>query len=326
MAMKKLLIIVLCTMIALGVCCAGAEQSEAALIPFYDAAEELLCRTENVTLNGKAVFSLDGETFKTAVSSYVQDGRRSVWDLRLSTPLREDNGFVIYADGLKRYVREIYCPEYPDTYITGTGGVETAVLRPSVRLDLMKEIARQMTLRAEEILPAGAFRLETLPDGGTQAAVTLDGDIPMPIDAALNLGWQFIIQRYFYMNYDQRSAEEMPSFDGAVSVWQGLLGATSTLTLKSAAVTMTLDAEARLTAVNGMLSVWCNGWNEPTHRLDITFSLDVTDRGASAVRAFDPEALGLTLREHWADFTLFDEEEEEEQSGVPGFVWFNPGK
>ena len=60
--------------------------AESSLTPFIDAAERLAFDTHNVTITGKADFLLDGERFKTAEITYVQDGENSFWQEKLLTP------------------------------------------------------------------------------------------------------------------------------------------------------------------------------------------------------------------------------------------------
>ena len=87
--------------------------AEGLLRPLVDSAQALLFATDNVTLSGHAVFSLEGERFKTADILYKQDGTRSHWQLDLLTPrlyrTDRETGYTIIANGEKIYVME-QCP------------------------------------------------------------------------------------------------------------------------------------------------------------------------------------------------------------------------
>ena len=128
--------------------CALAEKPLTAL---FDSAEELLFATSNVTITGKAEFTLDGEWFKTAEIKYIQDGDRSFWDLKLTSPKQDGterhNGYTVIADGSKIYVMEVY---RPGIYKTGTGTPQSTLLRKSIQLDLMREMFRMIAEQTEE--------------------------------------------------------------------------------------------------------------------------------------------------------------------------------
>ena len=86
----------------------AAAENEKPLTDLCESAFELLFRTSNVTIKGEASFSLDGNWFKTAKAEYIQDGDRSFWELKLSSPKMDgtvrENGYTIIADGSKVYV------------------------------------------------------------------------------------------------------------------------------------------------------------------------------------------------------------------------------
>ena len=76
--------------------------SDGALTELWESGCDFLFRTDNVTVTGKAAFSLDGERFKTAELNYVQDGYSSYYGLKLLTPKadgsEEETGWIIISD------------------------------------------------------------------------------------------------------------------------------------------------------------------------------------------------------------------------------------
>ena len=75
-------------LIVMILCLPFAALADDSLRLFFDSATDLLLNTQNVTLNGHAEFSLDGERFKTAELCYVQDDTNSLLQLNLRTPRR----------------------------------------------------------------------------------------------------------------------------------------------------------------------------------------------------------------------------------------------
>lgn len=77
--------------------------AEGALSTLYDAGAALLLETDNVTLTGHAVFTYDGQQFKTLDGQYIQDGVNSVMDVSLITPLplggTRTGGYKVIANG-----------------------------------------------------------------------------------------------------------------------------------------------------------------------------------------------------------------------------------
>ena len=139
---RSFLIILSIILLTVFTTCALAEKPLTAL---FDFSEELLFATSNVTITGKAEFTLDGEWFKTAEIKYIQDGDRSFWDLKLTSPKQDGterhNGYTVIADGSKIYVMEVY---RPGIYKTGTGTPQSTLLRKSIQLDLMREMFRMI--------------------------------------------------------------------------------------------------------------------------------------------------------------------------------------
>ena len=115
--MKKLIAAVLALTLFLSL--SFSAPAEGRLSSLMESLHSLLFSTINVTISGEAVFSLDGERFKTAEILYKQAGEDSHWQLDLKTPRRyradQETGFTIIANGEKLYVMERY---WPGTYTT----------------------------------------------------------------------------------------------------------------------------------------------------------------------------------------------------------------
>ena len=117
--MKKLIAAVLALTLFLSL--AVSAPAEGKISSLMESLHSLLFSTINVTISGEAVFSLDGERFKTAEILYKQAGEDSHWQLDLKTPRRyradQETGYTIIANGEKLYVMEHY---HPGTYTTSS--------------------------------------------------------------------------------------------------------------------------------------------------------------------------------------------------------------
>ena len=112
---------VLC-LITAGVLCvalAFSALAEGKLIKLWTAGCDLLLDTENVTLSGHAVFTLDGEVFKTFNGTYQQDGSDSRMQVTLDTPMEDDS---VYTGGYTVTVNDgvAYSVETAWPYQVGT--------------------------------------------------------------------------------------------------------------------------------------------------------------------------------------------------------------
>ena len=84
--MKKLIAAILALTLFLSL--SFSAPAEGRLYTLMESLHSLLFNTINVTISGEAVFSLDGERFKTAEILYKQAGEDSHWQLDLKTPRR----------------------------------------------------------------------------------------------------------------------------------------------------------------------------------------------------------------------------------------------
>ncbi len=285
---------------ALWIMSAGAL-ADSTLRTAFDAASDLAFRTENVTLRGNAEFRLDGARFKTAEATYIQDGENSFWQLRLFTPHEGDEeretGYTIIANGEQVFVMEMYTP---GTYRAGTTEAQTTILRHSVQMGVMAELAGLLADQAELLFGADAVTSGPDGQGGTAVRVMAGEDVPMLVNTALNLLWEYGAKRYFSMDYDRVDEQWMGSIDAYPTFTQGILGTTKYVALKQVDAEAVTDADGNLARVGGSLSLTLVSGRDGTHRLDISFRLDVTDRGTSRVRRFDPADYGVVLAENTA--------------------------
>ena len=283
--MKKIFLIILSILLLVSVT-AGA-QAEKPLTALCDAMEELLFDTSNVTVTGKAEFSLDGEWFKTAEATYIQDSDRSWWDLKLTSPKKDGterhNGYTVIADGSKLYVMEVY---RPGIYRTGTGTPQSTLVRKTVQLDLMKSMIRTIAEMAETAENSPVHIEEEADRSGIR--ISLQENVPPAINLALNLSEQYLARRYLHMDYDQVSERHMIPMDSYLTVTEGILGSTRSIALKNADLQVRNDGEGRPEKISGSVSVLLDTAKDGERTLDIIFQADITDRGQSHVGTFSP--------------------------------------
>lgn len=280
--------------------------AESPLTDVWDSGAALLFGTDNVTLDGEAMFDLGGEWFKTANLHYVQAGYDSYYELKLISPKKDgstrEGGWIIVGNEKPEYEStQVYLIEAftPGEYRMGLDGLNDTVLRRSVELDALMSLGRSMAAYLEPTLPEGAVTVEE-EDGGVKAVrVILSGDqIPDMAQNALNLAAGFLADRWFLSEYDRSYTYIGGPFEDYIAPASALAYGTLTWTLKSVDVTFSLDAEGRLTAVNGSASVESTFWDKSVRTVDMRFSLTATDFGASEVAPFSPDDYGVSLPEY----------------------------
>ena len=274
---------------------AGASLADNPALSFYDSAAELLLETGNVTLTGEAVFSLDGERFKTANLRYIQDDGNSLYRLDLRTPRRNgsegpdrESGYTIIANDGDVYVMEVF---RPGIYKTGTMAPQYTILRRTVQMELMADLFRALADQAGALSGENAVTVQ--PDG-LELRVALGEDVPRSVNTVLNLVYQFAAKRYFETDYDQISERDMVPMEYWPTVAEGILRSTVSLSLKKADVTATRDSSGNLERIGGDVSLWLHTALNGARQMDVAFSLNVSDRGESRVEKFDPAAYGVT--------------------------------
>ena len=247
---RSFLIILSIILLTVFTTCALAEKPLTAL---FDFSEELLFATSNVTITGKAEFTLDGEWFKTAEIKYIQDGDRSFWDLKLTSPKQDGterhNGYTVIADGSKIYVMEVY---RPGIYKTGTGTPQSTLLRKSIQLDLMREMFRMIAEQTEET-ENSAVLIEENSDNH-DLRIRIEENASPKLNLALNLFAQYAARRYFHMDYDQISELHMIPMNAYLTVTEGILASTKSIALKHAEVNIGKDQKGQPEKISGDVS------------------------------------------------------------------------
>ncbi len=317
--MKKLIAAVLSVILLLG--SAAGAMAEQPVNLFYDAAMELLFEANNISLEGEAEFTLDGERFKTAKIRYVQDYDNSLLRLDLLTPRRDgtgrpdrESGYTVIANGENVYVIETF---YPGVYKTGSTFSQSTILRKTVQMNLMTELVRVLAEQADTLLGEKAITVLPEDQGGKDLRIELDENVPDLVNTALNLFYQFVARRYFDTDYDHVSERDMEPMENYLTVTQGILNATKSLSLKKADLTLKRDHAGLLEAAKGDFSLNLNTGKDGIRQLNSTFYLNVFDRDGSHVEKFDPEKYGVVRsggpEDPYAsaaeDRSYFDEEE-----------------
>ena len=301
--MKKAVSLILSLMLLLLSAAALAETADAAPAKttaetLVDAAENLFFHTENVTLDGEAVFFLDSAEFKSAKAAVIRDMEDSFWQLKLHTPARGlpdndgpiDSGYTITAHSEAVYVVEV---RHPGVYKMAYVFPRTTILRQSAKLNLMAGFARNLAQQADVLLGEGAFTETDNGEGGKVVRVVLDSSVPDLVNTALTMAFQAVAERYFMIDYDQVGDQFAAPIADYYTITRGILYATRALRLKNADVTVELDAAGELLGVSGTLGVTLQTAADGDHVMDIDFRLGVTGRGTSKVERFDPEKEGL---------------------------------
>ena len=283
--------------------------AESALNTLWDSGCDFLFHTDNVTVTGKASFSLDGEHFKTAELRYIQDGYSSFYGLKLLTP-REDGseretGWTIIADEEGSFaVMEVY---EPGVYRRGTDTPQNSLLRRSVRLDALTELGGPLLKQVELLLPEDAVTVADTNGERTVHIVISEDQIPQVALSALNLAAGYLSDRWFAYGYDRTVIkEEAFTFDHYVTPTEALTDGTVRWTLRSLDADFSLDSQNRLTAVRGTAKVASTFWDGTVREVEVQFDFSINDYGTSSVKPFDPADYNVELAYVW------DEEGQEE--------------
>ena len=295
--MKKAASLILVIMMMLSALVGAAAENNKPLSALCDSVFELLFSTNNVTLEGEANFSLDGNWFKTAKARYIQDGDRSYWDLKLSAPKLDgtvrENGYTIIADGSKIYVMEVF---RPGLYKTGTGAPQSTILRDSVQMELMKQVIRSLAALVDtEAEPQSVLINENETEKSIR--IELNGAIPDWFNTPLNVLAEYAAKRYFHMDYDQIGARNTVPMSYYLTVTEGILACTTSVAMKQADVTVKTDQDGQIEHISGTSSIILNTARDGERTLDISFDLNVSGREKSHVGTFDPYSYGVKLVE-----------------------------
>ena len=295
--MKKWIALLLSTVLVFTVLVTALAENQ--LRFFYDAAMNLLFETNNVTLTGHAEFFLDGKRFKTADLNYIQDYTNSYYQLKLLTPRRDgshepdrESGYTIIANGENVYVMEVI---YPGVYKTGSTYAQNTILRKSVQMNLMTNVLSVLMDQSNLLLGEQAFTVQPDGQGGRELTITIKENVPDLVNTALNIFYQFVAKRYFDTDYDKVKEQDMALMENYLTVSQGILSATKSVSLKQINVTVQANGHGLLERVSGDITLLLDTGRDGTRELGITFYLNVSDIDGSHVEKFDPSAYGVKL-------------------------------
>ncbi len=274
----------------------AAAVSGSALKSVYDAGKQLLFDTTNVTLNGTAEFSLDGERFKTVEAKYVQDGVNSVWDYKLYSPRPDgtgdrESGYTVYANGESIYTAD---RRYPGSYRNGFDEEHNTLVQRSALMDQAVQLAGTAVACMEPLLPEGAVQVLVENHTGKTVHVVLGKDnVDELTNTAFNLCAQMVIRRAIEpVDFDRLPSPYVP-FDDFLTPAKAIINCTERYDLDSLDVTATLDGNGDLRSLTGSVKVMLGIVGDSQRTLDCTFDVKASGYGTSRLKIFDPEAEGL---------------------------------
>ena len=269
--------------------------AEKPLSMLCDSVFDLLFETDNVTIDGEIVFSLDETEFKRAKAKYIQDSDRSYWDLKLYSPKNDgsirENGYTIIADGSKIYVMEVY---RPGIYKTGTNAPQSTILRKSVQMNLMKKLFRSVSEQAET--ETMKHTVQIVEDAEEQEIrIELKENLPESFQMAFNFMTQYAAKRYFGIDYDRLNERNIPPMSAYATIKEGILSCTKSVALDQLKLTVKNDSNGRPERISGDSSIILITAKDGEKTLDIHFSIDISDYGTSHVDTFIPSDYDVKL-------------------------------
>ncbi len=290
--MKKLVLSLAALLLALTVCFSVLAEGNAPKA--YESLVNLLFATNNVTVTAKAEFSLDGEWFKTAEGTWKQDYTRSFRELVLRAPKADGserrNGYTILTEDEKLYLMEAFTP---GIYRTGITASRQAIFRSTAETEMLIKMGGALLANADLFLGSGA--LTETEDGKTH--LVMGAETPTVFNAVLNQAAQFAGKRYFDVDYDRINKDSGVSLSSYNTKTQGILNSMRDVSMRSADITVTNDANGDLQHVEGVVSLYVATAADGVHQLDITLQMDAADRGATMVRPFNPDDYQVKLSE-----------------------------
>ncbi len=312
MKMKKKWIMILSALAALVLCAAALANGSSVASELYDRTAELLFETGNVTLKAHAEFSLDGNWFKTLDGEWKQDGDRSVRQLDLRSPRRDGterrNGYTIVTEKDRLYLMEVFTP---GVYRSGFSAERSSILRNTVETKQLVRLGSALAAQAD--LFSGADAVTKAEDGSYR--IVLGEDVPELANAALNQLARFAAKRYFEIDYDMIRTDMRMSIYDYVTVTQGILYTLQGVSLKKADVTVKTDENGNLTQAEGAVSLTLQTGSDGERQLDISFRVDVSDRGSTKVEKFDPKDYNVTAA-YYEELDYGSEAEEENREEI----------
>ena len=295
----------ICTALAALVLCltlVSNALAEGIMADLFAVGRNLIFATENVTINGKATFALEGIPFREADIQYCQDGVNSLYDLTLINPKNGVvNGYTIIANGEDVYVMEKYITGF---YRSGTCDPQSTLVRRTTLLENLLNLAELLSGQMELALGDAITAAET--DTGRTIRICLSGaQMEGLVDTGLNLAAEYIAQRYFEnVSFDRRYDEDgrYPQHRASyISTASYLLDTTEHYDLNALDVSVSLDKDNRVTGVQGKATLYAVDYDAVSRKLDITLDLALSDYGSTKVDTFDPDAYNVVPYMEWAE-------------------------
>lgn len=287
------------TALILCVCVTAVALGEGQLGGLVDSLHALAFDTHNVTIEGEAVFTCDGERFKSAQLRYVQDDDDSFYQLRLQTPVADsdedlETGWIIIANSEDIYVMEAF---YPGSYKEGSDGAQNTPLRRTVEMEAMFGLARTLSGVVEASLPEGAITVSRTEGGVSTHIVLTEDQVPALVNSGLTMAGQYAGARFFGVPSDRNFSDLEYAIMPTVTT--RILNTTVSYSLESLDVTVTTDAQGRLSGVSGEITVKAVSDQGEITRLGAAFSGTVSGWGTSHVAQFDPEDYDVIPFRQW---------------------------
>ena len=281
--MKKLAIILTAALLALVIGAAALANDMA--VDLCGKTLDLLFNTENVTLNVTADFSLDDVWFKTVDGTWKQDGDRSYRQLLLRSPKADGterkNGYTIVTNGDRIYLMEVFTP---GVYRNGFSAGRKSILRNTVETSALRSLATALVTEAG--LLSGEGMITKTEEG--DILLKLDDHAPALVNAALNQFARFAAKRYFGMDYDRIRTDSGMSMYNYGTITEGILYTMQEVSLRKAEITVKTDAEGNLQHAEGTIGLYIATATDGREQLDVSFRADVSGRGTTQVKVFDP--------------------------------------
>ena len=116
------------------------------------------------------------------------------------------------------------------------------------------------------------------------------------MNTALNLTADFFLRRFMNVNYDSIGNWGQGLLEDYITVTEGILYSTDSFVLGDTSVTVTEDADGRITGTSGTLTALLCSEELQMAPLEIVFDLKVSDYGSTEVKQFSPEDFSVAPR------------------------------
>lgn len=308
-------------------------QTVSPLLRLYQAEQNLLFSTDNVTMTGHAVFTADGSIFKTADLTHTQDGSASVRDWVLLTPTPDggdrETGYTVVCQNEHVDAYESYHHGHK-WYYAEPARLRTSILRHTVASDTLTDMAAMFLAQCGSM---GECSVEAGADGSTVISIHLTkDDIPALMNPILNSVLQYGITRYNGHDYMDDSVVFGADYTCYGTITEGLVICLNTVRLRELTVDAVLDDQDRIVSVSGALTLdYETKTGSAGNELRLDFEQSAVDYGTSRV-SNDPSSYN-----HWgapeiptvpAEYVpLYDSTSESEatQQLLDGLYWNSEG-